>query len=168
VAPERRPVGAAFRPRVRPRGTLIDVRALGVDYGERRIGLALSDATGLLASPWKKLSNDANVGAAAKRLAVEIKALQAEADGLDAIVVGLPRRLSGEPNEQTARVQKFAALLVTETTVPVTLQDERLTSREADELLARRDRDWRRRKNQVDALAAALILQDFLDHQPRP
>jgi putative holliday junction resolvase len=144
------------------------VRALGVDYGERRIGLALSDATGMLASPWKKMSNDANVGAAAKRLAVEIKALQAETDGLDAIVVGLPRRLSGEPNEQTARVQKFAALLVAETTVPVTLQDERLTSHEADELLARRDRDWRRRKDQVDALAAALILQDFLDHQPRP
>jgi len=144
------------------------VRALGIDYGERRIGLALSDATGLLASPWKKLSNDANVGAAAQRLAEEIHALQADPDGLDAIVIGLPRRLNGDPNEQTARVQRFAALLAMETKLPITFQDERLTSHEADELLAGRERDWRRRKQQVDALAAALILQDFLDHQPRP
>jgi RNase H-fold protein (predicted Holliday junction resolvase) len=52
------------------------VRALGIDYGERRIGLALSDATGLLASPWKRLDNAADVGAAARRLATEIHALQ--------------------------------------------------------------------------------------------
>jgi putative Holliday junction resolvase len=144
------------------------VRVLGVDYGERRIGLALSDATGLLASPWKKLTNDGNAAAAARRVAEEVRALQAEGDGLGAVVVGLPRRLNGEPNDQTARVRKFAALLATVATVPVSLQDERLTSHEADELLAQRERDWRRRKDQLDAMAAALILQDFLDHQPRP
>ncbi len=119
------------------------MRALGIDYGERRIGLALSDPTGLLASPWKKIDNDRNVGAAAQRLAVEVNALIAEPDGLDAIVIGLPRRLNGEPSEQTVRVQKLA------------------------QLLAQRERNWRRRKQQVDAMAAALILQDFLDHQPR-
>jgi putative Holliday junction resolvase len=144
------------------------VRALGIDYGERRIGLALSDATGLLASPWKKVLNDGDVSAAAARVAAEISVLRAEPDGLDAIVIGLPRRLSGEPNDQTARVQKFASVLVTRTTIPITFQDERLTSHEADELLAGRERDWRKRKQQVDAMAAALILQDFLDHQPRP
>ena len=52
--------------------------------------------------------------------------------------------------------------------MPITLQDERLTSHEADALLAERERDWRRRKDQLDAMAAALILQDFLDDQPRP
>ena len=144
------------------------MRALGIDYGERRIGLALSDATGLLASPWKKLSNHANAGAAARQVGAEIDRLAAESDGLAAIVIGLPRRLNGEPNEQTARVQRFAALLAVETTLPITFQDERLTSHEADELLAGRERDWRRRKQQVDAMAAALILQDFLDHQRRP
>src|SRR5437763_1006808 len=90
------------------------VRALGIDYGERRIGLALSDATGLLASPWKKLANDANVAAAARRLAEEVRALQRDEDGLAAIVVGLPRRLSGEANDQTARVRMLAELLAKE------------------------------------------------------
>jgi putative pre-16S rRNA nuclease len=144
------------------------VRVLGIDYGERRIGLALSDATGLLASPWKKIDNDRNVGAAAQRLALEIDALAAEPDGLGAVVIGLPRRLSGDDNEQTARVRKLGQLLADRIAIPITFQDERLTSHAADELLVEHgERDWRRRKQQVDALAAALILQDFLDHQPR-
>lgn len=150
------------------RGTLETVRVLGIDYGERRIGLALSDATGLLASPWKKIANDANLAAAARRLAEEVRALDADEGGLGAIVIGLPRRLNGEPTDQTARVQKLAQLLGAEVRVPITLQDERLTSHEADALLAERERDWRRRKDQLDAMAAALILQDFLDNQPRP
>ena len=143
------------------------MRVLGIDYGERRIGLALSDATGLLASPWKKIENTANVGAAARRLADEVRALQADERGLGTIVIGLPRRLNGEANEQTARVRKLAELLGAAVSVPIALQDERLTSHEAEALLAERERDWRRRKDRVDAMAAALILQDFLDHQPR-
>lgn len=143
------------------------MRSLGIDYGERRIGLALSDATGLLASPWKRIENDGNVRAAAKRLGDAIRALQAEGDGLGAIVIGLPRHLSGDANDQTARVQKLAALLANEVVIPITLQDERLTSHDADEILAQRERDWRKRKQRLDAMAAALILQDFLDHQPR-
>jgi putative holliday junction resolvase len=143
------------------------VRALGIDYGEKRIGLALSDATGLLASPWKTMTNDANVGAAAQRLAIEIGALVAEEDGLAAIVIGLPRRLSGEANDQTARVQKLAALLRDSVSLPIELQDERLTSHAAEEILAERERDWRKRKQQLDAMAAALILQDYLDSRRR-
>jgi putative Holliday junction resolvase len=151
-----------------PCGTLVAVRALAIDYGERRIGLALSDATGLLASPWKQMPNDADVAGAARRLAEEVARLQAEDDGLAAVVIGLPRRLDGSANDQTARVQKLAELLKREIPVPITLQDERLTSHEADELLAQREHDWRKRKKDVDAMAAALILQDYLDHQPRP
>jgi putative Holliday junction resolvase len=143
------------------------VRALGIDYGERRIGLALSDATGLLASPWKQIDNDADVGAAAGRLALHIDGLAAEPDGLGAIVLGLPRRLNGEDNEQTARVRRLAQLLGDRIAIPITFQDERLTSHEAEARLAPRVRDWRRRKQQLDAMAAALILQDYLDHQPR-
>jgi putative Holliday junction resolvase len=150
------------------RVTLRAVRVLGIDYGERRIGLALSDPTGLLASPWKKIDNDANVGAAAQRLALEANALIAEPDGLDAIVIGLPRRLNGEDNDQTARVRKLADLLGASVAIPIALQDERLTSRAADELLAQRECDWRRRKQQLDVVAAALILQDFLDQHWNP
>lgn len=143
------------------------VRALGIDYGERRIGLALSDPTGLLASPWKTVSNTANVAAAAKRLAEEAVRLRAEEGGLEAIVIGLPRRLNGEATPQTANAQQLASLLASSLEIPVTLQDERLTSHEADALLARGERDWRRRKKQVDAMAASLILQDYLDSRPR-
>jgi putative Holliday junction resolvase len=143
------------------------VRALGIDYGERRIGLALSDPTGLLASPWKKIDNAGNLAGVAERLTLEVIALAAEPDGLTAIVIGLPRRLSGDDTEQTARVRALAALLAERVSIPISLQDERLTSHEANERLAGRQRDWRRRKQQIDAMAAALILQDFLDHQPR-
>jgi putative Holliday junction resolvase len=143
------------------------VRVLGIDYGEKRIGLALSDATGLLASPWKTIANDANVGAAAQRIALEVDALIAEADGLDAIVIGLPRRLSGDPNDQTPRVHTLAQLLGDRVSIAIALQDERLTSHAADELLAQRERDWRKRKRQLDAMAASVILQDYLDSRDR-
>ena len=142
------------------------MRTLGIDYGERRIGLSLSDATGLLASPWKTLAHDANVGAAATRIAREIASLD-EGDRPQAIVIGLPRRLNGEPNQQTPRVEKFAAALRDLTSLPIALQDERLTSLEADAILAQRERDWRKRKANLDAMAAAVILQDYLDTQPR-
>jgi putative holliday junction resolvase len=141
------------------------VRALGVDYGERRIGLALSDATGLLASPWKTVENAGSVSRAAQQLVDEVARLRAEDDGLSTIVIGLPRRLNGEPTTLTGQVRQLAAIVGTSIEVPIVLQDERLTSSEADELLARRERDWRRRKREVDAVAAALILQDYLDGQ---
>ena len=143
------------------------MRALGIDYGERRIGLALSDPTGLLASPWKTMTNDGNLRAAAARIGEEVRTLVAEPDGLVAVVLGHPKRLSGEPNALTARVDTLAEFLSREVAVRIVLQDERLTSHAADELLASREKDWRRRKKEVDAMAAALILQDYLDHQPR-
>jgi len=141
------------------------VRALGVDYGERRIGLALSDATGLLASPWKTVKNGGSVSRAAQQLVDEVARLHAENDGLSVIVIGLPRRLNGEPTTLTGHVRQLAAIVGTSIDLPIVLQDERLTSSEADELLARRERDWRRRKREVDAVAASLILQDYLDGQ---
>ncbi|PYR72282.1 MAG: Holliday junction resolvase RuvX, partial [Acidobacteria bacterium] len=64
------------------------MRVLGVDYGGKRIGLALSDATGLLARPWKTIAHDGDVAAAAQTLASEIEQLAAEDDGLECIVIG--------------------------------------------------------------------------------
>lgn len=140
------------------------MRALGIDYGRRRIGLALSDATGMLARPWKAIERRGNPAQVAAALAHEVALLAAESDGLGAIVIGLPRRLGGEAGDHTAEVEAIAGRLRSLTTVPVVLQDERLSSHQAEALLARRERDWRKRKAQVDAMAAAVILQDYLDH----
>ena len=139
------------------------VRALGIDYGRRRIGLALSDATGLLARPWKTIAADGRRAQIASALAAEIAALAGEPDGLSAVVMGHPRRLSGEATEQTATVEAIASELRRLVDVPVVLQDERLSSREAESLLARTEKDWRKRKPLLDAAAAAVILQDYLD-----
>jgi putative holliday junction resolvase len=101
-------------------------------------------------------------------LSREIEALRSDPDGLSIVVLGLPRRLSGEPNEQTALVQTLAARLAAVTPVPIVLQDERLSSHRAEELLARTEKDWRKRKPLLDAAAAAVILQDYLDSRARP
>ena len=142
------------------------MRALGVDYGRKRVGLALSDATGMLARPWKTLAV-AGIDRQASALAREIEVLSAEPDGLAVIVMGLPRRLSGEPNEQTAAVRALFDRLGEATTVPIVLQDERLSSHEAEALLSIREKDWRKRKPLLDAAAAAVILQDYLDAAAR-
>jgi len=136
---------------------------LGIDFGRRRIGLALSDPTGMLASPWKAIEGGAPL-AAAGRVQQVVAELAALDDGLEAIVVGLPRRLDGSDNDQTPLVRAFAAELARVSSLPVILQDERLTSLEADARLAVRERDWRKRKAKLDATAAAIILQDYLDH----
>ena len=139
------------------------MRALGIDYGTRRIGLAVSDATGLLARPWKTIAHDGTLRQAAQMLRSEIAHLRRDDDGLDAIVLGLPRRLDGAPNALTEEVRALHTILVNEVTIPVILQDERLSSYEAERALAERIKDWRKRKGLLDAAAAEVILQDYLD-----
>ncbi len=97
----------------------------------------------------------------------EINALANEDDGLEAVVVGWPRRLDGSPTHQTAIVETFARSLAAKIAVPVVLQDERLSSHEAESRLAQRESDWRKRKAKLDAMAAAVILQDYLDGRSR-
>lgn len=140
---------------------------LGVDYGARRLGLALSDHTASLARPWQTLQAAATPQASAQLVARLIAAGAAddfsEADGIAEVVVGLPRRLSGEDTDQTQPARDFAAALHALCGLPVNLQDERLSSREAETRLAIKEKDWRRRKEKLDAAAAAVILQDYLD-----
>jgi len=140
---------------------------VGLDVGERRIGVAISDATRTLARPLTVLQIARLDAAAVGHAAAEIGRLAAEDDGVSAIVVGLPRRLDGSPSGLTAGVQSFALQLGARTGLPVTLQDERLTSVEAESRLAEHDKDWRSRKKRLDAAAAAIILQDHLDGLPR-
>ncbi len=141
------------------------MRIVGLDVGERRIGVAISDATCTLARPAGRLC-PAVLGDAPRLAASEIARLASEEDGVSSIVVGLPRHLDGSPSAMTARVTAFAAELGRLTRLPVTLQDERLTSREAESRLAATEKDWRVRKERLDAVAAAIILQDYLDVRP--
>lgn len=139
------------------------MRIVGLDIGERRIGVAVSDVTRTLARPLGVLRPKGLDIDALEIVVNEIARLGAEEDGVGAIVVGLPRRLNGMPTDMTPRVEQFARKLIERTSLPVSLQDERLSSREAESRLALRDKDWRSRKARLDAAAAAIILQDYLD-----
>jgi putative Holliday junction resolvase len=139
------------------------VRIVGLDIGERRIGVAISDATRTLARPVGVLARPASEADAVRLVAERIRGLAAEEDGVESVVLGLPKRLDGSPSEMTSRVQAFAEKLRAATRLPVALQDERLSSREAESRLALREKDWRARKRKIDAAAAAIILQDYLD-----
>jgi putative Holliday junction resolvase len=141
------------------------MRVLGIDYGARRIGLALSDSTATLASPWRLIERPPSDKETLAQLLREIEQLASEDDGLAAVVVGWPRRLDGSATSLTAEVESLAKELGQRVQVPVILQDERLTSHEAEARLAVRERDWRRRKQKIDAAAAAVVLQDYLDHR---
>jgi putative Holliday junction resolvase len=139
------------------------VRIVGLDVGERRIGVAISDATCTLARPLGVLSRSGSDADTLRLVADEIARLAAEEDGVTSIVVGLPKRLDGTANDMTPRVLAFADGLRAASGLPVLFQDERLSSREAESRLAVREKDWRARKKKLDAAAAAVILQDYLD-----
>jgi putative Holliday junction resolvase len=141
-------------------------RIVGFDVGERRIGVAVSDASATLARPFDVITVGNDDRAAARQAADAVARLAADDDEVGTIVVGLPRRLDGSPTAMTARVRAFAAALEAQTGLPVVFQDERLTSREAESRLALREKDWRARKRRLDAAAAAIILQDYLDTRP--
>lgn len=146
------------------------MRFLGVDVGRKRIGLALSDASGLIATPWQTIQAGSSLDDTLGRITRALTSLRDPLDdtpGIAGIVVGLPRRLDGSDNEQTALARTFAGALGAATGLEVQLQDERLTSHEAEARLAEREPDWRRRKAMLDAAAAAILLQDFLDQRRR-
>ena len=138
------------------------MRVLGVDVGARRIGLAISDRSRTLARPLTTLAI-ANAADAIDRVAETIARLREEDDGLDMVVVGLPVKLDGTHSVETARAVEFVEGLRSRVPIVILTEDERLTSREAESRLAVQERDWRKRKEKLDAAAAAIILQDYLD-----
>ena len=141
------------------------MRALGVDVGERRIGVAISDRSRTLARPLTTLTIERTGDEVdgVDQVAEMIARLCEEEDGLDTVVVGLPVRLDGSENAATSRAAAFVDGLRARVPVVVLTEDERLTSREAESRLAVGERDWRKRKAKLDAAAAAIILQDYLD-----
>ena len=137
---------------------------VGLDLGERRIGVAISDASGTLARPLMTITRGVSDAEALDALRALIADLSAEEE-VASVVVGLPAHLDGTPSAQTTRVGALVALLAGRLAVPVFTQDERLSSHEAEERLSLGEKDWRKRKAKLDAAAAAVILQDFLDSE---
>lgn len=134
-------------------------RILAIDYGERRIGVAVSDPTGTIASPLTTL-----VRRAGKRPPWAELARLVEEQEVEAFVVGLPLDLAGEEGAWAAEVREFAAQLQRRHDLPVHWVDERMSSVQAERAvrgigLKRSDRE---QKERVDAAAAAIILQAFL------
>jgi putative Holliday junction resolvase len=140
------------------------MRAMGVDYGLRRVGIAVSDPSGTLARPVETIAGSRDPRTAARVILEAVARLERDDDPIVTIVIGLPRRLDGSANDQTPLVQALAAALSAAAgDRTIVLQDERLTSHEAERLLAVGEKDWRVRKARLDAVAAAVILQEYLD-----
>ena len=138
-------------------------RVLGIDAGERRVGVALSDETRLLASPVTVL--DRRNGLAS---VLEALSQLARTEAVQQVVVGLPLNADGSRGRQARRAEHFARIAERVVGLPVELWDERLSTREAEAIMREQGRNMRRvrERGEVDAVAAAVILQDYLDaHQ---
>lgn len=131
------------------------MRVLGLDIGEKRTGIAVSDPEGRVATPLKVVD-------ASDRAAVHAAVAEWEA-GL--VIVGLPLSLDGSEGPQAARVRACASRMETDLDVPVRLFDERLTSVQAERAMGEAGLTGRERRGRVDMVAAALMLQAYLDSE---
>ena len=140
------------------------MRVLGIDAGERRVGVAMSDETGTLASPITVLDRRGGLSPVLDRLSEMVRG-----ERVERAVVGLPLNADGSEGRQARRARDFARLAERVLGVPVSLWDERLSTQEAEALLRAQGRNLTRlrRRGQIDAVAAAVILQDYLDHAPK-
>lgn len=129
--------------------TIKEMRYLGIDYGKKRIGLAVSDETLAFAFPREILANQST------KQSVRAILQFAEQEHIGKIIIGLPLGSAGDDTEQTRNIRAFAALFARESHLPIEFENELLTSR-----LARAGSD---KGKPVDASAAALILQSYLD-----
>lgn len=133
------------------------MRFLGIDLGERRIGLALSDTEGQLAGPMKVISRSG------EEMDEILKIIVSE--GAEIVVVGLPLNMDGSLGEQGSKAERFAQELKERAGIPVELWDERLSTFEAERRLREAGKKGAKLKEALDKSAAAVILQDFLDHK---
>ena len=137
-------------------------RILGIDFGTTRIGLSLSDPLLILAQPYDTLMNDGGIFA---RLAEIV-----EREQVKQIVVGMPLNLKGEKGKKALEVEQFVAELKQRIRSEVILWDERFTTAMAHQTLHRmgtKKRDREANKGRIDAMAAALLLQNYLDSRKR-
>ena len=135
-------------------------RALGVDYGQRRVGLALSDRERLIAQTYATLPNRGALGAVVEALCQVIKR-----EEVGQVVVGWPLRLNGKEGLQTRKVAQLIEALSARTDVPIARWDERLSTVSAERALIEGGVGRDARKRKVDQVAACFILQGWLDAQ---
>lgn len=135
------------------------MRVLGLDVGDRRIGIALSDSLGLTAQPLTVVER--------QRMPADVEVVRAlvERHAVEQVVVGLPLTLRGTTGPQAEKVTAFADALRRRLAVPVRLIDERLTTVQGERALLATGASRRKRKQVIDQVAAQLILQQFLDAQ---
>ena len=132
-------------------------RYLGIDFGTRRIGVAVSDELGLTAQPLPTIESSTDEET--------LRAIRGFIDqyGVLEVVVGLPKNMNGSLGPAAEQALAFAGRLQESGTAKVTMWDERLTSKAAERLLIEADLSRAKRKRHVDQMAAVLILQGFLD-----
>jgi len=133
------------------------MRILALDVGDKRIGVAISDPSQLLARSLKVIQRGSRQEdfAAVARLVEEYE--------VEKVVVGYPRSLDGTVGEQADKVERYAAGLAKAMDVPLVLWDERFSTVSAERLMREAGSRGKKRREWVDAVAAAVILQDYLD-----
>jgi len=136
------------------------MRIMALDVGDKTIGVAVSDALQLTAQSRPTLRR--------KNLNSDLEALRQLAidNEVHEIVVGQPLHMNGSQSPQSEKVGRFVHELKKIVNLPVIFRDERLTSFEAEQHLERMGLNWRQRREQVDKVAAMIILQDYLDSRP--
>ncbi|MDE3099055.1 MAG: Holliday junction resolvase RuvX [Verrucomicrobiota bacterium] len=133
------------------------MRILALDYGSKRIGVAVSDETGTIAQPLESVP-----AAPFADFLARLKVLIAEKEA-DLILIGLPRNMDGSHGPAARRAEAFAAALKTAVPTPVRLRDERLTTLQASRALIEGNVRRAKRKMKIDKMAAAILLQSYLD-----
>lgn len=132
-------------------------RILGLDIGERRIGVAVSDELGMIASPVGMIRRESDVARELRALVAQYQAVR--------LVAGLPVGLSGREGPQAVAVREFTDTLAGEIDLPIDYWDERLSTTVAERTLIEDGTRPNNRKNKIDAVAAAVILQGYLENQ---
>lgn len=133
------------------------MKAMGIDFGLSRIGIAFSDETKFLASPFQTYHRK-NHEADMEYLVNLIKLHK-----VDEIVCGLPMNMQGEEQQIAQFTRAFMDEVSKKCNLSIQYVDERLSSVLAEEYLKERERDWKKRKEKLDSVAASIILQDYLD-----
>lgn len=141
-------------------------RIVGIDFGLARIGVSISDETKLLASPYKTIKAEKKSEATVAKLLKELETHQKEYGyTLESIVVGLPLMMNGSHGLMADEVKHFISLLKEAIPVPIITWDERLSSVQAERSLMEGNFSRKKRAQQVDSVAAIIILQNYLDAQ---
>ena len=138
------------------------MRYLGLDLGTRTLGLAISDKTGMIATNLTILRHDEDYSSLLDSLDDIIKEKEVEA-----LVLGLPKNMNNSIGQRAEIALKFKDMLEERFSLPVFMQDERLSTVEAENILLTNDTSRKKRKKVIDSVAATIILQSFLDRKGR-